>query len=48
MHLEAHTPLEPIIERFGEHRGYLYFCGLGGSLLARGLIRPLQDGCGDS
>jgi DNA-3-methyladenine glycosylase II len=27
------------IERFGEHRGYLYFCSLGGALLARGLIR---------
>lgn len=26
------------IERFGEHRGYLYFCALGGALLARDLI----------
>lgn len=27
-----------VVERFGNHRGYLYFCALGGSLLARGLI----------
>jgi 3-methyladenine DNA glycosylase/8-oxoguanine DNA glycosylase len=27
-----------VIERFGEHRGYLYFCSLGNALLARGLI----------
>lgn len=30
--------LEPFIERFGEHRGYLYFCALGASLLSRGYI----------
>jgi 3-methyladenine DNA glycosylase/8-oxoguanine DNA glycosylase len=35
-----HAPLTPIIERFGEHRGYLYFCALGGSLLSKGLIHP--------
>lgn len=28
------------IERFGPLRGYLYFCALGGRLLARGLINP--------
>jgi DNA-3-methyladenine glycosylase II len=30
--------LTRIIERFGEYPGYLYFCSLGGALLARGLI----------
>jgi DNA-3-methyladenine glycosylase II len=34
----AQAPLGPIIERFGEHRGYLYFCALGAWLLSRGLI----------
>ena len=35
-----HAPLTRVIERFGEHRGYLYFCALGGSLLSKGLIHP--------
>jgi DNA-3-methyladenine glycosylase II len=35
-----HAPLTPIIERFGEVRGYLYFCALGSSLLSKGLIHP--------
>jgi DNA-3-methyladenine glycosylase II len=33
-----HPALEPFIERFGEHRGYLYFCALGVSLLSKGYI----------
>ncbi|MEP7244056.1 MAG: AlkA N-terminal domain-containing protein [Gammaproteobacteria bacterium] len=38
------APLDRIIERFGEHCGYLYFCALGGSLLSKGLIHaePVQ------
>lgn len=40
MGLNARSALEPVIERFGRHRGYLYFCALGASLLARGLIHP--------
>ena len=38
--LQLRTPesFAPTIERFGEYRGYLYLCGLGASLLARGLI----------
>jgi DNA-3-methyladenine glycosylase II len=32
------TSLARLIERFGEQRGYLYFCALGSSLLAKGLI----------
>lgn len=34
------TSLKRIVDRFGDHRGYLYFCALGGNLLARGLIHP--------
>jgi 3-methyladenine DNA glycosylase/8-oxoguanine DNA glycosylase len=37
MHLQG-SKLERAIERFGEHRGYLYFCSLGGKLLASDLI----------
>jgi DNA-3-methyladenine glycosylase II len=39
MHLGPGAPLGHIVERFGDHRGYLYFCALGGGLLARGLIQ---------
>jgi hypothetical protein len=31
-----------VVERFGDYRGYLYFCGLGASLLAKGLIHPAE------
>jgi 3-methyladenine DNA glycosylase/8-oxoguanine DNA glycosylase len=34
----ARTSLKRIVARFGDRRGYLYFCALGGNLLARGLI----------
>lgn len=34
------SSIEPILEKFGEYRGYLYFCSLGASLVARGLIHP--------
>jgi DNA-3-methyladenine glycosylase II len=37
------APLGPIIERFGEYRGYLYFCALGASLLSKGLIHAASD-----
>jgi DNA-3-methyladenine glycosylase II len=40
MHLRDGSSLDRVIQRFGDHRGYLYFCGLGGMLLARGLIHP--------
>lgn len=39
LQLDRLTSLDRVVERFGEHRGYLYFCGLGASLLARGLIQ---------
>jgi DNA-3-methyladenine glycosylase II len=40
LQLPAAAPTEAMIERFGERRGYLYFCLLGRSLLAKGLIEP--------
>ncbi|MEO8845589.1 MAG: DUF488 family protein [Kofleriaceae bacterium] len=38
MQLASGTPFLQILERFGGHRGYLYFCSLGGLLLAKGVI----------
>jgi DNA-3-methyladenine glycosylase II len=32
------APLTRIVARFGDYRGYLYFCALGGSLIEKGLI----------
>jgi 3-methyladenine DNA glycosylase/8-oxoguanine DNA glycosylase len=40
LHLDQHMSVDGAVERFGDRRGYLYFCGLGARLLARGLIRP--------
>jgi DNA-3-methyladenine glycosylase II len=34
--------LARIIQRFGDHRGYLYFYALGSALATRGLIRAAQ------
>ncbi|HXU05760.1 MAG TPA: AlkA N-terminal domain-containing protein [Polyangia bacterium] len=34
------APLTRIVARFGDYRGYLYFCALGGSLIGKGLIHP--------
>lgn len=42
------APLTRVIERFGEHRGYLYFYALGGSLLSKGLIHPAPARAGSS
>jgi DNA-3-methyladenine glycosylase II len=39
MKLTPRASLGRVIERFGDLRGYLYFYGLGGSLLTKGLIR---------
>jgi DNA-3-methyladenine glycosylase II len=36
--LSPGAPLDRVIQRFGDHRGYLYFCVLGSSLLSRGFI----------
>ncbi len=38
MRLPPGSSFERVAQRFGDHRGYLYFCSLGGLLLARGLI----------
>lgn len=38
MGLQSDVNIDPIVERFGERRGYLYFHVLGGSLLKKGLI----------
>jgi DNA-3-methyladenine glycosylase II len=43
MRLGPHAPLDPVIERFGDHRGYLYFCALGGWLLRKGLLQPAPE-----
>jgi len=43
LHLRAGQSLEPVVKRFGAHRGYLYFCALGASLLAKGLIHPASS-----
>jgi hypothetical protein len=40
LQLNQRMSIDRAVERFGDRRGYLYFCGLGASLLARGLIRP--------
>jgi DNA-3-methyladenine glycosylase II len=38
MRLPPGPSLDRVIERFGDERGYLYFCSLGSALLAKGLI----------
>jgi 3-methyladenine DNA glycosylase/8-oxoguanine DNA glycosylase len=42
LRLRAPESLPRVVERFGDYRGYLYFCGLGGSLLAKGLIHEAE------
>jgi DNA-3-methyladenine glycosylase II len=50
LQLEPGVTLGRGIDRFGKFRGYLYFFGLGGSLLRKGLIHaaPRQGACGAS
>jgi len=40
LQLDPGMSIDRAVERFGDRRGYLYFCGLGANLLARELIRP--------
>ena len=40
LQVQGEAQLTRVVERLGDHRGYLYFCALGGSLIARGLIHP--------
>jgi DNA-3-methyladenine glycosylase II len=42
LRLRKPEALERVVARFGEYRGYLYLCGLAGSLLAKGLIHPAE------
>ena len=42
LHVRSEASLRRVVERFGNLRGYLYFCALGGSLLAKGLINSQQ------
>jgi len=44
LRLSNPASLDGVIERFGDCRGYLYFCALGGALLAKGLIHPAPSG----
>lgn len=43
MRLDPRAPLDSVIERFGDQRGYLYFCALGGWLLRKGLVQPAPE-----
>ncbi len=38
--LSGPDALAGVVDSFGDYRGYLYFCVLGGKLLAEGLIHP--------
>ena len=40
MRLRSGRSLDPIVDRFGEYRGYLYFYGIASRLLAAGCIHP--------
>ena len=44
MHVEPGAPLGHVVERFGDLRGYLYFCALGASLMKKGLIHAAPSG----
>jgi DNA-3-methyladenine glycosylase II len=41
--VSAGPAFDRVVERFGDRRGYLYFCSLGASLLAKHLIHPASD-----
>jgi DNA-3-methyladenine glycosylase II len=43
LRLRAAGALDRVVASFGPLRGYLYFCGLGSSLLAKGLITPFTS-----
>ena len=38
LQLDRRMSIDLAVQRFGDRRGYLYFCGLGSKLLAKGLI----------
>lgn len=41
--LSPQADVEEVVQRFGEHRGCLYFCCLGASLLAKGSIQSADS-----
>ena len=48
LNIELRAPLDPIIERFGNLRGYLYFYALGADLLRKGFIHAASSPGPDS
>jgi 3-methyladenine DNA glycosylase/8-oxoguanine DNA glycosylase len=42
LHVAPGAPLGRLVERFGDLRGYLYFCALGASLMKKGLIHSAR------
>lgn len=38
LNLDPTTPIDDVVERFGDQRGYLYFCSLAESLRTKGII----------
>jgi 3-methyladenine DNA glycosylase/8-oxoguanine DNA glycosylase len=43
LRLAERAPLTRIVARFGDYRGYLYFCALGGSLIGKRLIHAARS-----
>ena len=48
LHLRTPASLDRVVSRMGPYRGYLYFFGLGASLLEKGLIREADGARGAS
>lgn len=48
LRLASDAPLDPVVARFGDLRGHLYFYSIGASLLAKGLIHPAPDATSES
>lgn len=46
LNVEPGAPLDDVIERCGELRGYLYFCALGARLMKKDLIHPASSAPG--
>jgi 3-methyladenine DNA glycosylase/8-oxoguanine DNA glycosylase len=43
LRLRPGASIERLVDDFGANRGYLYFCGLGGALITKGLIHPASS-----
>jgi DNA-3-methyladenine glycosylase II len=46
LHVAPGPALERVIERFGNVRGYLYFCSLGAGLVEKGLVHAVREAGG--